>query len=208
MAWLARCAADPDVDGVGGHRDRAEVVDRACKVGFRQGDIRTLDLNRTFDAVIMMFAVLSYQTSNQDLAVALATVRRHLTPGGLFVADFWYGPAVLAQRPGDRVGEWSDGGERVIRLVRSQLDALRHRVQVQYHVLRLQGTQVVAETEETHMMRFLFPQELAYFAAQADLELVHLCPFLMLDGQPDEGTWNVSTVMRALPLTTGRGNSL
>ena len=55
---------------------------------------------QTFDAAVMMFAVLSYQLSNQDVLSTLATVRRHLQVGGLFIADLWYGPAVLNERPG------------------------------------------------------------------------------------------------------------
>ena len=46
-----------------------------------------------------MFAVIGYQTSNDELFAALQTVRRHLKPKGLFICDFWYGPAVLKQRP-------------------------------------------------------------------------------------------------------------
>lgn len=49
--------------------------------------MRSLDLGQLYDAAIMMFAVLSYQTTNDDLAAAFACVRRHLAPGGLLVAD-------------------------------------------------------------------------------------------------------------------------
>jgi SAM-dependent methyltransferase len=164
---------------------------------FHHADIRKLELGKTFDAVIMMFAVLGYQTANDDLAAALAAVRRHLVSGGLFVADFWYGPAVLAQRPGDRVREWSENGDRVFRLTHSELDVTQHTVYVRFRVEHLRGTQVIAEAEEEHPVRFFFPQELAYFAAQAGLEQIHLCPFLNLDGHADETSWNVSVVMRA-----------
>ncbi len=70
---------------------------------FVQGDARKVNLHQTFDAVLMMFAVLGYQLSNDDVLAALRTVRQHLKPGGLFVFDVWYGPAVLSIRPGDRV---------------------------------------------------------------------------------------------------------
>ena len=50
----------------------------------------------------MMFTVLGYQLEDIDLMAALATVRRHLDPGGLFIFDVWNGPAVLAVRPGER----------------------------------------------------------------------------------------------------------
>src|SRR5712691_9282894 len=43
------------------------------------------------------------EIGNADVQAALATARRHLRPNGLFFADFWYGPAVLGERPSERV---------------------------------------------------------------------------------------------------------
>lgn len=46
-----------------------------------QGDLRTLRLGRTFDAVLLHDAVM-YLTAEDDLRRALETVRAHLRPGG------------------------------------------------------------------------------------------------------------------------------
>jgi SAM-dependent methyltransferase len=124
---------------------------------FLAGDIRTLDLGRVFDAVIAMFAVISYQTSNEDLQAALRTARRHLQPGGLFVFDAWFGPAVLTDRPADRYKVIEANGEQVIRFAHPELDVLSHMVRVHYKALRLRGKRVVAKADEIHSMRFLFP---------------------------------------------------
>lgn len=53
-----------------------------------QGDMRSLDLGRTFDAVFVHDAV-DYMTTEADLAAAMATAYRHCKPGGvaLFVPD-------------------------------------------------------------------------------------------------------------------------
>src|ERR1035437_9782879 len=69
-----------------------------CEVG----DICTTKLGRTFDAVISLFHVMSYQTTNQALQAALQVAADHLAPGGLFLFDVWHGPAVLSQRPSER----------------------------------------------------------------------------------------------------------
>jgi SAM-dependent methyltransferase len=52
------------------------------------GDMRTLDLGRTFDVVFVHDAV-DYLLTEADLAAAARTARRHLRPGGLalFVPD-------------------------------------------------------------------------------------------------------------------------
>ena len=69
---------------------------------FVTADIRELRLETTFDAVLMMFAVLGYQHTNAEVLGALATARAHLEVGGLLAFDVWYGPAVLRERPGHR----------------------------------------------------------------------------------------------------------
>lgn len=168
-------------------------------LSFSQGDVRTVQLNQQFDAVIMMFAVLGYQVSNADLAGTLATVRRHLRPGGLLVADFWYGPAVLRHGPSDRIHEHQVNGMGLLRLAQARMNTLEHRVDVRYRILQIQGQQVTAETEEEHAMRFFFPQELHYMASVAGLHLRHLGPCLALDAPLTDDTWNATAVFEALP---------
>jgi SAM-dependent methyltransferase len=46
-----------------------------------EGDMRTLDLGRTFDVVLIHDAVM-YMTTPADLRAALATAARHCRPGG------------------------------------------------------------------------------------------------------------------------------
>jgi len=164
---------------------------------FQTADVQSLDLGETFDGVICMFAVLSYQTSNAALMGTLRSARRHLIPGGLFICDFWYGPAVLKQRPLDRVKEVRDGEDRILRLASPSLDTENGVVTVSYQLLRLRGQQVLEETREQHQMRYLFRPELQMFMEQAGLELLEFYPF-GAPGQPvSEDTWNVSAIARA-----------
>lgn len=48
------------------------------------GDMRTLDLLRTFDVVFVHDAI-DYMTTESDLEATMTTAYRHLNPGGLFV---------------------------------------------------------------------------------------------------------------------------
>lgn len=54
------------------------------EVTYRRGDMRTADLRRTFDGVLISDAV-AYMRSPKDLARAFGTAFRHLRPGGAFV---------------------------------------------------------------------------------------------------------------------------
>ena len=163
---------------------------------FLQGDLRSLDLDRNFDAVLMMFAVLGYQLTNEDVLAALKTVRRHLKPGGLFIGDVWYGPAVLAIRPGDKIKTIPTGDGKVIRLASGKLDIYHHLATVNYHVLHLRGQTLMTESEEAHQMRYFFPQELAFFLNHADMEMLHLSAFPRLAEDADEQSWNALVVAK------------
>ena len=64
-------------------KTKAEAKNLHCN--FRLADIRQLDLNRKFDTVVMMFAVLGYQLENADVLAALKSARKHLNSGGLLI---------------------------------------------------------------------------------------------------------------------------
>jgi SAM-dependent methyltransferase len=176
---------------------QGKVTDRSPVPVFRQGDIRDVDLEQKFDAVIAMFAVMSYMTSNEDLLAALRTARRHLRPGGLFAFDAWFGPAVLTQKPTDRCKIIDRDGERIVRFVHPELRILDHVVEVNYHVLRLREKQVADETSETHSMRFLFPQEIGHYLDESGFRLRNLSPFLRPDDQLTDQDWNMAVVAEA-----------
>ena len=59
-------------------------------VTFSIGDARSVRLGRTFDAVISLFHVFSYQTTDEDLDAAFATARAHLRPSGILFFDCWF----------------------------------------------------------------------------------------------------------------------
>lgn len=161
------------------------------QTGVVVGDARTVKLGKQFDAALMMFAVLSYQLGNQDVAAALRTVRDHLEPKGLFVFDVWFGPAVLSQRPTERIRTISSEGKTIIRAARSSLDLLSHTCDVEYRVWGLEKDRVVEESSEVHRVRYFFPLELELHLEQAGLRLLSLSQFPTLDSVPTDQSWNV-----------------
>ena len=166
-------------------------------VAFHQGDIRSVDLQRHFDAALMMFAVLGYQLENADVLSALKAARQHLRSGGLLIFDVWYGPAVLHQRPSQRVRIVPTPEGRTLRVASGELDIRRHLCTVHFHVWQLEGERLVAETKESHLKRYFFPQELNLFLECSGFVLIRLGAFPEFDQDPDETTWNVLGVGRA-----------
>ncbi len=188
-----------DVVGVDRSSDMLELARaRGSGARFELGEIGNVELGETFDAVLMMFAVLGYQVGNADVRAALSTVRRHLRPNGLFFCDFWYGPAVLGQRPSERVKVIDTPTGQVIRVAAGELDALHDLCMVRYHVWRIEDGRVTTEAREQHPMRYFFAPELELFLSSAGFELVRLGAFPNIDDEATEHAWNVALVARAV----------
>ena len=139
-------------------------ADLARRLSFGKGDVRTVRTGETYDAVISLFHVMSYQTTNADLAAAFGTAAAHLAPGGLFLFDFWYGPAVLAQVPEERVKRLEDDDIRVTRIAKPAMRANENVVDVNYSVsIEVKASGQMQEVRETHAMRYLFVPEIEQY---------------------------------------------
>jgi SAM-dependent methyltransferase len=167
-------------------------------VTFRRADIRTVDLDLKFDAALMMFAVLGYQQENADVLNALKVARQHLDRGGLLIFDVWYGPAVLRERPGERLRVVETDRGKILRASRGQLDVHRHICRVEFRVWVIKGDRVAQETCENHLMRYFFPKELELFLDSSGFRMLRLGAFPDFDRNADDSTWNVLIVARAV----------
>lgn len=171
----------------------------SCSADFLVDDVRSVDAGTTFDAVISMFAVVSYQLTDDDIIAMFSAVRRHLAPGGVFLFDVWFGPAVLVEQPEPRTKcVVTPEGDTIVRDARPTLDILGQTVEVSYDVRREAGGEVAESSSESHKVRFLFAREIEHFLGHAGMELVTLAPFMELDRTPTTSDWNVSVVARAI----------
>ncbi|NBP74006.1 MAG: DegT/DnrJ/EryC1/StrS family aminotransferase, partial [Alphaproteobacteria bacterium] len=106
-------------------------------------------------AVISLFHVVSYQTTDDDAAAIFATATEHLRPGGLFLFDIWYGPAVLSQQPAVRVKRMQNEQIAVTRTAEPMLHPNANVVDVHYEIFATDlATGRIERIEEDHSMRY------------------------------------------------------
>jgi|ETNmetMinimDraft_13_1059891.scaffolds.fasta_scaffold04773_2 SAM-dependent methyltransferase len=171
----------------------------AAVLRFAEGDIRTFTGEEVFDAVTIMFNVLGYQPSNDDVLAALRTARGHLAPGGLVVCDVWHGPAVMLSPPGEREKSVACEDGKIVRRTRTEIDAERQLLSIHFRLRRLREDRMIEETEETHIVRYFFPDELEVLFEAAKLELIRLGGFPDFEAEPgDGGAWTVTAIGRAI----------
>ncbi len=167
-------------------------------ITLKKGDIRKIKLREKFDAVISMFAVMSYQVGNNDVLSALKTAYLHLKKGGLFIFDVWFGPSVLTQKPYERIKEIEKEKEKIIRIAKPKVDIINHTVEVNYRVLKIKKGEKneITEFEEKHKVRYFFPKEIEFMGKIAGFEEIHIFPFLDMRRAPTTEDWNITVVAK------------
>lgn len=161
-----------------------------------QGDIRTAKVDGSFDAVISLFHVVSYLTSNADLEATFRNASRHLTANGVFFFDVWHGPAVLTQRPAVRLKQVENDDIRLWRVAEPAIDTAASIVTVHYTMFAESKREARITTfDETHHMRYLFPTEIELLARSAGFVVEETEEFGT--GRPaSPDTWGVAYVLR------------
>jgi len=177
---------------------RENAVKMGVKPKFNVMDLRELELDKKFDVCISMFSVIGYITDNKDLSKTLQNIRNCLKKGALFIFDFWYGPSVLSLRPTARIKNSEKKGIRVIRFSEPTMDTFHHICKVNYYWIVTKENLVVYKGKEKHAVRFYFPEEIKHYLEESGFQLLRFCPFLDLNTQPSEKTWNVTAIAQAV----------
>lgn len=173
-------------------------LDVAARLSFSPGDARTVRTGETYDAVISLFHVMSYQITNNDIQAAYETASIHLQPGGLFLFDFWYGPAVLTQRPEVRVKRLEDEKIKVTRIAEPVMCVNENVVDVNYTVfIEMKDSMKVERVNETHRMRYLFLPEIEQ-NRRPDFKSEGYFAWMKSE-HPGLGDWSAMSILEKLP---------
>ena len=173
-------------------RKKTEKLGLGCELV--DSDICSLDLGVEFDVVISMFAVMSYQTTNEKLSAACMSAHKHLRSSGAFIFDGWNGLAVLNKPPKNVTKRMKTEGGGIIRDTEPVLDLMSHVCETKFNFRMTDGEIVELDDKETHFMRFFFPQEISYFLEVAGFSRINFCPFMDVGGKLDESIWNMTVI--------------
>jgi SAM-dependent methyltransferase len=173
-AAAARCARSR----LAAFRSRAAVV---------EADLFELSMDRTFDAVIMMFSLVGYQVTNQQVRSTMDSLRRQVRPGGLVLFDVMDAASVLGgPRPASGVRTTVDGAKQTLIAHSTVVDMPGQVVELSVRTWEFEGAKVIDRAEEKHVVRYFQPRELTLLLQVAGLELVGSAP---LAGQ-DDPAWS------------------
>lgn len=153
---------------------------------------------RKFDAAICMFSTLNYITHPDEIIESLKNIHNHLKTGGLFIFDFWYGPAVQHIRPSEKHKIVTEGKKTIIRVVTPEIHAGASIQESHYRLIVLHNGCIVDDFEETHVLRFFFPNEITRFLHKSGFKILTFSEFMKLDSPPTKETWDAMIVAEAI----------
>lgn len=122
------------------------------RIGFLRGDMRSFDFDGSVDAAISLGGTFGYLVDPSDIRACLASVRRSLRPGGIFVFEFMQsGGAMPApyQAWFHKVGR----GYEFIRLAESRYNPRTRLLPLEFRYFVVRGNRIVDRFRETHILR-------------------------------------------------------
>jgi SAM-dependent methyltransferase len=151
---------------------------RGVEVEWVPGDMRDVDLGRTFDLVVVAANSLLHLHEADDLVACLRSVRRHLAPGGRLALDV-FNPSVrmLARADGVRRRRdelsFTDQERGVVHVdVAETYDAAAQVTRGTWHFSTDSAADFLTVPLE---IRSIFPQELPLLLALGGLRVVERC---------------------------------
>lgn len=161
---------------------------------FLVANARNFELNQRFDVITSLFHVMSYQISNEALEDVFINVSKHLKPGGVFIFDFWYTPAVLTQKPSVRIKRLEDDDIKVTRFSEPVQWFNENVIDVNFELhIEDKHTGGFETLNELHRMRYFTIPELDYFMHTCRLHSLRYEEW-MTGHQPSEETWGVCCI--------------
>ena len=170
----------------------------STNIEYEVSDIRDYKTDRKYDAVVSLFHVISYQTTNEDIKKSLQTASNALKIGGVLLFDVWYGPGVLTDRPSKRIKEveWND--HRIVRTATPAMHPNENIVDVRYD-FKITGDSNtdVEELTEEHHMRYYFKPEMEEYMKQTGLKMLDCIDCNGL-GEPGFGSWTAYFIAKPI----------
>ncbi len=131
---------------------RRKAREAGFQIRFVQGDMRSFEFGRAFDAVLCLFGGFGYLLKTRGVLECLRCVRRHLAPDGMFTFEFWQSSGV--RPPPDR--SWLHRAGRGIELFRpseARYDRRTRRLPIDFRFFVFKGRKLIDRFHEIHTVR-------------------------------------------------------
>ena len=177
---------------------KADLKETIATFSCSLGDCRETFIGNDFDAVISLFHVLSYQTSNESITAMLKNAYKQLKHGGIFIFDYWYAPAVWNYRPTLRVKKVENSELKITRIAEPECCEDKNRVDVNYLTfVEDLSSGKISKIEETHEMRAFDLDEITQFSSSTGFKVLQSAAWMTQDSSSPK-TGGVCSIVRKI----------
>jgi SAM-dependent methyltransferase len=163
-------------------------------VDFQTGDITTFRAKFHYDAVISLFHVFSYLTTEEALNQAVECSFANLNPGGVFLFDYWHGPGVIKDPPEIRSKVAENADLKVERAATPEHLPDQHVVKLTVSLQVIEkDSGATYDCEESYVLRYWFSNEVEDALKSSGFkEIQHYA--WMTPSAPGPEAWQACTV--------------
>ncbi len=137
------------------------------EINFKRQDMRSIKLDKKFDAAIIFYTAFAYLDSNDDVIKALQSIHKHLKKGGILIIDTMFGWPMLVEGTFDRrFSEKMEKGSRSYEFIdENSLDVIDNYLYTTQTHIRKVGTKAlpILKDKKATKLRLYFPNELDLF---------------------------------------------
>ena len=162
----------------------------------QQGNIENIKLNKSFDIVLSLFHVLSYQITNKQLKDVFSNAAAHLKKNGLFIFDFWFSPAIYTNKPSVRIKKVKNKNIEITRIAKPIILPKENRVDVNYEIsVTNLTTKKIEIFNETHSVRHFNLLEIDLVSSVYGFERLDANEF-KTGKEINENTWGPCVILK------------
>ena len=177
---------------------KAKLVETASNFSCLLGDCTETFIGNDFDAVISLFHVISYQTTDESITAMLNNASKQLKSGGIFIFDYWYAPAVWNYRPTLRVKKVENSELKITRIAEPECCEDKNRVDVNYLTfVEDLSSGKISKIEETHEMRAFDLDEITQFSSSTGFKVLQSAAWMTQDSSSPK-TGGVCSIVRKI----------
>ena len=164
----------------------------------QQGNITNTKINKTYDVVLSLFHVMSYQITNKQLKDVFENAAIHLKKDGLFIFDFWYSPAVFHQKPAIKIRRVANDKIEITRIAEPVVMPNENRVNINYNIyVKSLLYKKIDIIKETHTVRHFSLLEIDIISELYGFKRLEVKEF-KTGKEINENTWGPCVVLKKI----------
>lgn len=161
--------------GIDKSPDMLRIAKKIPKLKCILGDIRSIRLNKKFDAILSLFHVINYMLTSSDINNFFKNAKAHLGTNGLLIFDIWNYKAV-------KNGKFSESKffkmknydiEKI-----SQSKTKKNIITINFKYTLKKKRKITSSFVEQHKIRYFSFKEICFFANKNNFKLIHVYKML------------------------------